>query len=42
VTRLVRSSNDPQVLAGRSVAVVISGGNVDQPTLRRVLTNEIG
>jgi len=29
-------------LAGRTVAVVISGGNIDQPTLRRVLNGEIG
>ncbi len=29
-------------LAGQTVAVVISGGNIDQPTLRRVLNGEIG
>ena len=29
-------------LAGQTVAVVISGGNIDQETLRRVLNREIG
>jgi threonine dehydratase len=29
-------------LAGKTVAVVISGGNIDQPTLRRVVNGEIG
>ena len=28
-------------LAGQTVAVVISGGNIDQETLRRVLNREI-
>ena len=28
-------------LAGRTVAIVISGGNIDQETLRRVLNREI-
>ena len=28
-------------LAGRTVAIVVSGGNIDQETLRRVLNREI-
>ena len=30
-----------ETLAGRSVAIVLSGGNIDQDTLRRVLAREI-
>jgi threonine dehydratase len=28
-------------LAGRTVAIVLSGANIDEPTLRRVLNREI-
>jgi threonine dehydratase len=28
-------------LAGRTVGIVLSGANVDQPTLRRVLNGEL-
>lgn len=31
-----------ETLAGKAVAIVISGGNIDEATLRRVLSREIG